>query len=245
MNCSHNPFEAASADYDAWFGSADGRIIFGREVDCLRKVMSPTTGRWLEVGVGTGRFAAALGVTEGVDPSASMRALAERRGIRAVDAVGECLPYADQSFDGVVMTTTLCFLADPAKSFEECHRVLKAVGRLVVGLIPADSPWGRLYAGKAAQGHPIYAAATFHTPQEVVDLGTRSGFDLHEAWSCLLTPPESLGGKEQPKEGIVPEAGFVAMSFTKAGGTKQLPGGIMKTSARAVLSHRPCGARAP
>jgi len=223
MNCSHNPFEAASADYDAWFDSADGRIIFEREVACLRKAMSPTAGRWLEVGVGTGQFAVALGVAEGVDPSPSMRAMAERRGIRAVDAVGECLPYADRSFDGVVMTTTLCFLADPAKSFEQCHRVLKDVGRLVVGLIPADSPWGRLYARKAVQRHPIYSAATFHTPEEVIDLGSGSGFDLHETWSCLLTPPDSLGGKEQPEEGIVPEAGFVAMSFTKADGTKHLP----------------------
>lgn len=223
MDRGKKPFEARATEYDAWFDSESGRIIFAREVACLRKIMSPPTGRWLEVGVGTGRFAVALGVAEGVDPSASMRAMAERRGICAVDAVGECLPYADRSFDGVVMTTTLCFLADPAKSFKECHRVLKEAGRLVVGLIPADSAWGRLYALKAAQGHPIYSAATFHTPEEVIDLGSGSGFDLHEAWSCLLTPPESLGGAEQPKEGIVPEAGFVVMSFTKAGGTKQLP----------------------
>lgn len=88
MNHGQNSFEVASADYDAWFDSADGRIIFEREVDCLRKVMSPTTGRWLEVGVGTGRFAGALGVAWGIDPSASMREMAEQRGIRTVDAVG-------------------------------------------------------------------------------------------------------------------------------------------------------------
>jgi len=217
MNCSHNPFEAATADYDAWFDSVDGRIIFEREVACLQKVMSPPTDRWLEIGVGTGRFAAALGVTEGVDLSASMRALAERRGIRTVDAVGECLPYADRTFDGVLMTTTLCFLADPAKSFKECHRVLKEAGRLVVGLIPADSPWGRLSARKAAQGHSIYSAATFHTPEEVINLGTGSGFKLQKTWSCLLSPPESLGNAEQPHKGFVPGAGFVAMLFTKMG----------------------------
>lgn len=215
MDRGKKPFETRATEYDAWFDSESGGIVFAREVACLRKVMSPPTGRWLEVGVGTGRFAAALGLTDGIDPSNSMRAMAERRGIRTVDAVGECLPYADRSYDGVLMTTTLCFLTDPEKSFEECHRVLKEAGHLVVGLIPADSPWGRSYARKAAEGHPIYSAATFHTPEKVINLGTGSGFKLQKTWSCLLTPPDSLGGAEQPEEGIVPEAGFVAMMFTK------------------------------
>ena len=215
MNLGHNPFDTASADYDAWFDSANGRILFEREVDCLRKVMLPRAGRWLEVGVGTGRFAAALGVAEGVDPSDAMRALAERRGVQALDGAGECLPYANQSFDGMLMTTTLCFLADPEKSFKECHRVVKDAGRLVVGLIPADSAWGRRYARKAVEGHSIYSAATFHTPEEVIGLATGAGFALREAWSCLLTPPEFLGGTEQPAKGTAPEAGFVAMAFTK------------------------------
>jgi ubiquinone/menaquinone biosynthesis C-methylase UbiE len=226
MDRCQNPFDELVTQYDEWFDSTDGRIIFEREVACLRKAMSPTTGRRMEVGVGIGRFAVALGVTDGIDPSASMRAMAEQRGIRTVDAVGECLPYADRSFDGVLITTTLCFLADPAKSFEECHRVLKDACRLVVGLIPADSPWGRLYAGKAAEGHPIYSAATFHTSDEVIALATGASFDLQEAWSCLLSPPECLNSAEQPEEGIVPGAGFVAMSFTKACGTKQLPEGL-------------------
>ena len=215
MNQGHNPFDKASAEYDTWFDSANGRIIFTQEVDCLRSLMASAPGRWLEVGVGTGRFAVSLGVSEGVDPSASMRALAERRGVQTAEGTGECLPYADRTFDGVLMTTTLCFLADPEKVLRECHRVLKDVGRLVVGLIPADSPWGRLYARKAAEGHPIYSAATFHTSDEVIGLAAGAGFDLMEACSCLLAPPKSLGDAEQPHKGIVPGAGFVAMAFTK------------------------------
>jgi SAM-dependent methyltransferase len=221
-----NPFDDAAMRYDAWFDSGDGRTVFAVEVDCLRKVMSPPTGRWLEVGVGTGRFAATLGVAEGIDPSDSMRALAEQRGIRTVGAVGECLPYPDRSFDGLLMTTTLCFLVDSKKAIRECHRVLKKAGRLVLGLIPAGSPWGQLYARKAAQGHPIYSAARFHTPEEVIGLATGSGFELQETWSCLLTPPGFIGSveQEQPREGTVPEAGFVAMAFKKLGDIATGPG---------------------
>ncbi len=209
-----DPFDAAAAEYDAWFESDDGRIIFAQEVACLRKLMGPTMGRWLEVGVGTGRFAVALRIGEGVDPVASMRALAEQRGVRTTDGVGEKLPYPVQSFDGVLMTTTFCFLDEPAQALHECRRVLNDTGRLVVGLITANSPWGRLYASKAAEGHRIYSAATFHTPDDVITLAAGAGFGFQEACSCLLTPPNAPNPAEQPHDGIVSEAGFVAMAFT-------------------------------
>lgn len=216
VSTSHSPFDSAAAEYDAWFDSDDGRIIFAQEVACLRELIGPTTGRWLEIGVGTGRFAVALGVGEGIDPAASMRALAEQHGVRTTKGVGECLPYPAQSFDGVLITTTLCFLNDPAQAIHECRRVLKDTGRLVVGVIPADSPWGRLYARKAAEGHRIYSAATFHTPDDVISMAADGGFDLQGASSCLLTPPDALNETQQPQAGIVPEAGFVAMAFTRS-----------------------------
>ncbi|MFO7904625.1 MAG: class I SAM-dependent methyltransferase [Planctomycetota bacterium] len=215
MKQSHKPFDEVAAHYDAWFDSEKGRTIFEREVDCLRSLMASTPGRWLEVGVGTGRFAAALGVAEGVDPSASMRALADRRGIRTADGVGECLPCPDKNFHGVLMTTTLCFLADPEKSLKECHRVLKDRGRLVVGMIPADSAWGRDYARKAAKGHPIYSAATFHTCDESLSWARREGFELEAASSCLFAPAGFPAVEGRPRKGIVEGAGFVAIAFAK------------------------------
>jgi len=113
------------------------------------------------------------------------------------------------------MTTTLCFLADPQKSLQEYKRTLKDAGRLIVGLIPASSPWGRLYQRKAAEGHPLYSAATFYTSDEVIRLAAVAGFRLRQAVSCLLSPPKSVARDEEPQNGIVPHAGFVAMAFTK------------------------------
>lgn len=213
MNQSSNPFDHVATEYDAWYDEPGGRDIFNVEVACLRKVMPSKIGRWLEVGVGSGRFAAALGVAEGIDPSTTMLVLAQQRGIRTVNAVGECIPYADQTFDGILMTTALCFMADPAKALAECHRVLKDTGRVVVGLIPADSSWGRLYARKAAAGHPIYTAATFRTVEDVVALAVDAGFEILEAWSCLMGSPDSTDSAEQPQKGIVPEASFMVLSF--------------------------------
>lgn len=55
-------------------------------------------GPSLEIGVGTGRFAEALGIEYGVDVSGRVLELAKRRGITVVEGSGENLPFRDESF---------------------------------------------------------------------------------------------------------------------------------------------------
>jgi ubiquinone/menaquinone biosynthesis C-methylase UbiE len=216
MTEQRNPFDAIPEAYDAWFDAPEGRIIFQQEVACLKVLMARSApGRWLEVGVGTGRFAMEMSVPEGVEPSAPMRALAARRGVRTYDAAAEQLPFADGVMDGVLMTTTVSFLKDPAQAFREAQRVLKDGGSFVVGLIPADSPWARNYTRKAEEGHPVYAAARFRTVEEAVHLAALAGFMFREACSCLLAPPEAVDPEEEPQPGVIAGAGFAGLAFTK------------------------------
>jgi len=210
-----NPFDTEATRYDKWFDSPEGRPIFMEEVACLRELIGGVEGRWLEVGVGTGRFAQALGVREGIDPSRAVLAYASRRGIRTQVGYGENLPYSESSFDGVLMVVTICFLADPAKAFQECRRVLKEEGRLIVGLVPADSPWGKFYARKGQQGHLFYSVAKFYTCDQVVRIADAAGFIFDSARSCLFTPPGKPATGLSIREGIVPKAGFVALQFTE------------------------------
>ena len=57
-----NPFDKLAQRYDRWFDSTRGRAIFEAEVVCLRELIPDRAGRWLEIGVGTGRFVEALGI---------------------------------------------------------------------------------------------------------------------------------------------------------------------------------------
>lgn len=211
---STNPFDKLARRYDRWFDSRRGQAIFDAEVACLRELIPDRAGRWSEVGVGTGRFAEPLGIAEGVDPSLPMLEMAERRGIRTKHGYGEELPYANGSFDGVLMVVTVCFLSDPGTAFEECSRVLKGNGYLVVGLVPADSPWGEFYAHRGRKGHPFYAAARFYTCRQVLELGEAAGFVPDHAMSCLLSPPNARVDCAR-QDGIVPGAGFVGLRFQK------------------------------
>ncbi|MEA2062701.1 MAG: class I SAM-dependent methyltransferase [Gemmatimonadota bacterium] len=208
-----NPFDTEAARYDAWFDSSDGRLIFAHETECLRGIMDKLEGRWLEVGVGTGRFAQALGVREGIDPSAAVLSFAAQRGILTRQGAGENLPYEDAGFNGVLMVVAICFLDDPAKAFEECRRVLKKDGRLVIGLVPADSPWGELYARKGRDGHRFYSVATLYTCDQVIRLAAEAGFSFESARSCLFTPPGEPAADPVSGEGIITNAGFVALKF--------------------------------
>ena len=51
--------------------------------------------------------------------------------VELVQATAERLPFADRSFDSVVVTYTLCSVDDPARALAEARRVLRAGGALL------------------------------------------------------------------------------------------------------------------
>jgi len=210
-------FDPIAEPYDRWYDTSDGRAIFDAEWASLRSLGEPFEGQWLEVGVGTGRFASRLGVAEGVDPSPAMLKIAAGRGIRTHEGTAEALPFPDRSFDGVLLALALCFVADAALALAESHRVLRPQGRLLLGVVPADNPWGEAYLEKASKGHPVYSLAQFRPAAEIVELARRAGFTLLDAASTLFWKPGEVPQTEPRVEtGIVSEAGFLALLFEKS-----------------------------
>lgn len=206
-------FDAITDAYDGWYDTIEGMAIFHDEVECLRR-LDDFSGPWLEVGVGTGRFADAFGISHGVDLSPGMSIKAAGRGARVCVGRAEELPFPDQAFDGVVMALTFCFLEKPEKALGECARVLRENGGLVVGTVPADSPWGKTYIRKSAEGHPVYAHARFRAITETVRLVEKTGFRLLRGCSALFWEPgQPPAGCSRVEAGIIPEAGFIGLLF--------------------------------
>lgn len=134
-----------------------------------RRVIAAARGTVLEIGVGSGLnlpfYGPAVERVYGVDPSPALLALAASRGARAapklllIRAEAERLPLAAAAFDTVVMTWTLCTVADPAAALAELKRVLRPGGRLLFvehGLAPEPSiarwqlrltPWWKRIGG--------------------------------------------------------------------------------------------------
>ncbi len=206
------PFSRRAGQYDAWFDRDDGRRIFDVEAACMRDLLVASPRPWVEVGVGTGRFAEALDIDEGIDPCPAVLRYAARRGIRTRRGGAEALPYASGSLGAVLLITTLCFLDNPARALAECRRVLQKDGYAIIGLVPKDSPWGKAYARKGADGHPFYSRARFYTTRAVIRLAEQAGFSLIRSTSALLDGPErGVERSERPKAGIVKGASFVGL----------------------------------
>jgi SAM-dependent methyltransferase len=136
------PFERYADRYDAWFDR--NRFAYESELRAIRALV-PASGEGIEIGAGSARFAAPLGIKVGLEPSGKLGALARARGVEVVKGIAEALPFAHASFDFAVMVTTICFLDNIKAAFREAARVLKPEGALVIGFIDKDSPIGKLY----------------------------------------------------------------------------------------------------
>ncbi|MBN1478368.1 methyltransferase domain-containing protein [Candidatus Sumerlaeota bacterium] len=209
-------FDGIADEYDRWYNTPEGAAIFREEVECLRLLQQGRPGRWLEVGVGTGRFAYTLGIAEGVDPSPRMLEMAAGRDIATHEARAEDLPFQRSSFDGVLMALTLCFIGSAEAALKECQRILRPLGCLLIGTVAADGPWGREYVEKAHRGHPVYALAHFRTGAETVELVENAGFTLTRAASALFwRPGDAPPEKPRVEPGIFTEAGFLGLLFER------------------------------
>jgi SAM-dependent methyltransferase len=157
------PFEIHHRRYDDWF--VHHAAAYQSELLAVRALL-PWRGLGLAIGVGTGRFAAPLGVQMGVDPAREVLDYATNRGISPVQAVAEALPFADSSFDYALSVTTICFVDDASAMLSEAYRVLKPGGGLVIGFIDRTSELGQHYLAHQAE-NVFYREATFFAADEV------------------------------------------------------------------------------
>jgi len=212
-------FDRLAPAYDAWF-EREGKLIFDIEVQAFRGILSTLLKPWLEVGVGSGRFAQALGIETGVDPSIGLLNMARSRGITAIQGRGEEELFKEEYFGTVFLIVTLCFVDSPEAVLKEAYRILKPDGKLVLGLVLKESPWGKFYERKKKQGHRFYSYATFYEGSEVIRLLVKSGFITERIISTLLQEPGNVMHMEEPKEGYIPNAGFTIIVAEKQSSIK-------------------------
>jgi SAM-dependent methyltransferase len=202
-----SPFNDLATEYDAWFDK-EGSLIFLIEVQAFKSLLPSLPKPWLEIGVGSGRFAQALGIETGLDPSIKLTEMARHRGVTAFIGRGEQKLFDEESFGTVFLIVTLCFLDSPLDVLQEANRILIPGGKIVLGLVLKESPWGQFYQVKKAQGHRFYKYATFYSGDEVVKLMVQAGFMTEKIVSTLFQKPGEAKSVEEPKEGYFPEAGF-------------------------------------
>jgi ubiquinone/menaquinone biosynthesis C-methylase UbiE len=165
-----------------------------------RKAIEMSRGLILEVGVGSGLnlplYGPAVARVLALDTSPELLRLANQRRVDAhipvtlLRASAEQLPFGDAAFDMIVMTWTLCSIANPAAALIEMRRVLKHGGRLLFvehGLSP-----DRLIARWQHRLTPCWKRISggCHLDRKIDDLIRAAGFQIGAVETGYMKGPK-------------------------------------------------------
>jgi demethylmenaquinone methyltransferase/2-methoxy-6-polyprenyl-1,4-benzoquinol methylase len=148
------------------------RVIRFDRAERMRETLAlPAPGILLDAGGGTGRVAEALRDQIDriviADMSTGMLAQADAKEFRSILAPAERLPFADSTFERVLMVDALHHVIDQADTIRDLYRVLKPGGRLVI-----EEPDLRTFAVKLIALAEKFALMRSHflAPQHIANL---------------------------------------------------------------------------
>jgi ubiquinone/menaquinone biosynthesis C-methylase UbiE len=118
------------------FGMGQKQLMPLRE-----QLVAGARGKVLEIGIGSGLnlpfYPRELDLLLGLDPSRELLQMAKRRSswvhfrVELSEGRAEEIPLEDRAVDHVVMSWTLCSVADPLRALVEVRRVLRPGGSLL------------------------------------------------------------------------------------------------------------------
>jgi ubiquinone/menaquinone biosynthesis C-methylase UbiE len=166
-----------------------------------RKVVPLATGRVLEVGMGPGLNLpfynpATVELVWGLEPSEAMRRKAAPAleasdlDVRWIGLRGEDIPLDDHSVDTVVLTYTLCTIADWEAALAQMRRVLRPGGRLLFSE-HGEAPDASIRAWQH-RIDPVWTrlAGGCHITRPIPRMIASAGFDFVELESAYRPGPK-------------------------------------------------------
>lgn len=174
----------------------------GGDIERQRRAVVPhATGRVLEVGMGPGLNLPFYDPSQvefvwGLEPNDGMRSVAAERiahaavEVRWLDLPGEEIPLDDESVDTVVLTYTLCSIADWERALDQMRRVLKPGGQLLFAE-HGESPDASVRRWQH-RVDPIWTriAGGCHITRRIPDLLEHGGFRIDRLEEGYLPGPK-------------------------------------------------------
>lgn len=158
-----NSFDYTAAKYEQWFQK--NHELFKSESKAIQNLIEEDLGEALEIGVGTGVFAEALNIKEGIEPSKEMAKYATARGIEVtISSIEEF--KTEKKYNSIFMITVDSFIKNLEQVFTKIHNMLTNSGCIYLVVLDRESPLGKIYNEKKEQDEN-YKYAKFHSFDEV------------------------------------------------------------------------------
>ena len=229
-------FDEYAKTYDAWF--LDNPNVLASEVALVAATLKDAPCPILSVGCGSGLFEDimrrqyGINVTDGVEPSTGMAAIAEKRGLKVTVATGEEFDYPKGRYGTVLFNGSPSYITDLRGIVKKVYEALPAGGRIILVDVPKESTYGVMYNLAKALGtwdHPLLEGvyppnpypiefvnvANWRTTAEKIGLLREAGFcDIHSMQTLTTHPLYSDLKAEEPTEGC-DRGDYVAVIATK------------------------------
>lgn len=194
-------FDDQAATYDRWYATPLGQLVDRVEKEAIFALMPEVNGlRLLEVGCGTGNISLALAHrgarVVGLDASGPMLARAqdrtrqEGRAITWIKGLASPLPFADESFAGVLGILALDFMTHREMALQEMVRVLRPGGFVAVAMLTRFSLWTLKRVIRSWFKPSLWREVRFLTPKELWLLlsGLRELTDIRSRQAVYFPP---------------------------------------------------------
>jgi len=160
-------------------------------------------GDVLEVGIGSGLnlpfYSSQVRRVYGLDPSIELQRIARERALGGSveveflsQSAEDAVPLADRSIDTVVITWSLCSIANGPKALQQIKRVLRADGRLIfVEHGRAPDPGVAAWQDRLT---PVWKriGGGCHLNRKIDEMIETAGFRITELKTCYLRGPRPM-----------------------------------------------------
>lgn len=169
----YESFDVYAKEYDAWF--IENSNVLETEVKLVASCLKQA-GDVLSIGCGSGLFEKILAdqygivIRKGIEPAASMAAIAEKRGMEVTIGTAEEAEYGTESFDTVLFNGCPCYMQDLGLALRKAYAALRKGGKVVVIDVPKESAYGILYNLALAVGtwdHPLLEGCSPRMPYPI------------------------------------------------------------------------------
>lgn len=210
-------FDGYAEQYDEWFMKNDK--LFTSELRLFLKVLGDITGkRLLSVGCGSGLFESYIDCTnvEGIEPSADMGSIAEKRGVNIIKyGVIEDVDLPEKTYDIIYFNGSSSYMEELEPVYEKSLRALTDGGKLILLDVPKESAFGFMYLLGKSLGtydheylegtmpdlpYPLALASSgvWHSTEEKIEVLKNLGIKEFEFYQTLIKNP--LYTNEEPED---------------------------------------------